>query len=258
MNVLLQILMAKDRELNKWCSLKKAVQIRPDHVEKYDQIAFAKKGQNINLKRKLLPSLFEEDKEINDDTNGHPQQVVDASNTSKKKKKIKNSENQENKTKEEKSNAETNKEEDSEISNKMLKDDQTDAEKMSDVLVKKKKKGKKDLSSCESTNVSQNETNGDINTDIISKSNENENENVSDMVKTDSKKKKKKNNNKSTEPNTTNKQKNNKRKRKHSENKLDDKKRKTDVEVGISDARLKAFGIKPKKFKNKLKYGNKQ
>ena len=54
-----EILMAKDRELNKWCSLKKALQHRPDHVEKYDQIAYVKKGKNIELKKKILPSLFE-------------------------------------------------------------------------------------------------------------------------------------------------------------------------------------------------------
>ncbi|KAI4467848.1 zinc finger zz type [Holotrichia oblita] len=58
-----EILMANDRELNKWCSLKKAVQYRPDHVEKYDVIAFDKKGKNENLKRKILPSLFKDPEE---------------------------------------------------------------------------------------------------------------------------------------------------------------------------------------------------
>lgn len=32
----------------------------------------------------------------------------------------------------------------------------------------------------------------------------------------------------------------------------------TDQDTGISDARLKAYGINPKKFKNKLKYSNKK
>ncbi|KAJ8977313.1 hypothetical protein NQ317_009331 [Molorchus minor] len=53
-----RILLANERELNRWCSLKKAVQIRPDHVEKYEQIAYKKKAQNIVLKNKILPSLF--------------------------------------------------------------------------------------------------------------------------------------------------------------------------------------------------------
>jgi hypothetical protein len=52
---------------------------------------------------------------------------------------------------------------------------------------------------------------------------------------------------------------------KHNVNKVFGKKfrkasRKSDVfkneDQGISDARLRAYGINPKKFKNKLKYGN--
>jgi hypothetical protein len=56
--------------------------------------------------------------------------------------------------------------------------------------------------------------------------------------------------------------------KKHNTNKVPGKKfhkdsRHIDVvkkqeDPGISDARLRAYGINPKKFKNKLKYGNKQ
>ncbi|KAJ8962680.1 hypothetical protein NQ318_001076 [Aromia moschata] len=53
-----EILLAKERELNRWCSLKKALQIRPDNIEKYDQIAYKKKAQNINLKRKNYSKLI--------------------------------------------------------------------------------------------------------------------------------------------------------------------------------------------------------
>lgn len=53
-----EIILAKEKELNKWCSLKKTVQIRPDHIEKYDQIAYRKKSKNLTLKKKILPSLF--------------------------------------------------------------------------------------------------------------------------------------------------------------------------------------------------------
>lgn len=54
---------------------------------------------------------------------------------------------------------------------------------------------------------------------------------------------------------------------KHNVNKVSGKKfqkasRQSDVfnneDQGISDARLRAYGINPKKFKNKLKYGNSQ
>ncbi|XP_060518578.1 protein KRI1 homolog [Cylas formicarius] len=58
-----EILIAKDRELNRWCSLKKAVQIRPENVERYEQIAYSKKANNVALKKKLLPSLFEDEQE---------------------------------------------------------------------------------------------------------------------------------------------------------------------------------------------------
>ncbi|XP_047117987.1 protein KRI1 homolog [Schistocerca piceifrons] len=53
-----EILRADDKELNKWCSLKKAVQYRPEHVEKYDVVAYKKKAQNEKLKRKILRSLY--------------------------------------------------------------------------------------------------------------------------------------------------------------------------------------------------------
>ncbi|XP_026471244.1 protein KRI1 homolog isoform X2 [Ctenocephalides felis] len=58
-----EILAAKDKELNSWCSLKKAVQIRPDHVEKYDQIAYERKSRNLALKKKALKSLYQEPEE---------------------------------------------------------------------------------------------------------------------------------------------------------------------------------------------------
>lgn len=65
----LQILIAKDRELNRWSSLKKAVQHRPEHVEKYEVIAYKKKGTNEILKRKILGSIFEELEEPKEDEN---------------------------------------------------------------------------------------------------------------------------------------------------------------------------------------------
>ena len=53
-----QILKADDKELNKWCSLKKAVQHRPEHVEKYDLHAYQKKAKNEQLKKKILQSIY--------------------------------------------------------------------------------------------------------------------------------------------------------------------------------------------------------
>lgn len=55
----MKILGAKNKELNAWASLKKATQIRPDHVERNDQLIFQKKAKNEALKRKILRSLYE-------------------------------------------------------------------------------------------------------------------------------------------------------------------------------------------------------
>ena len=56
----MQILRANDRELNRWCSIKKVLQYRPDNQEKYDVVAYRKRGQNESMKQRLLPSLYTE------------------------------------------------------------------------------------------------------------------------------------------------------------------------------------------------------
>ncbi|XP_066249322.1 protein KRI1 homolog [Euwallacea similis] len=70
-----EILLAKDKELNRWCSLKKMVQRRPEQMERYDQIAYSKKADNVTLKKRLLPSLFLDDKE--DENNENREKKVD-------------------------------------------------------------------------------------------------------------------------------------------------------------------------------------
>lgn len=50
--------MADDKELNKWCSLKRALQYQPEHKELNDVKTYKQKATNEALKRKILKSLF--------------------------------------------------------------------------------------------------------------------------------------------------------------------------------------------------------
>lgn len=40
--------------------MRKIDTIRPENEEKFDQKIYARKGKDLNLKRKYLPSLFKE------------------------------------------------------------------------------------------------------------------------------------------------------------------------------------------------------
>lgn len=61
-----EILMADDKELNKWCSLKKALQYKPEHAELNDVQMFKQKAQNEALKQKILGSLYSNQEEEKD------------------------------------------------------------------------------------------------------------------------------------------------------------------------------------------------
>lgn len=50
--------MADDKELNRWCSLKKAVQYKPEHVELNEVEMYKQKAKNEALKRRTLTSLY--------------------------------------------------------------------------------------------------------------------------------------------------------------------------------------------------------
>lgn len=51
--------MAKNKELNQWASLKKAIQYRPEYIEKNEVKMYQLKSKNDNLKKKILRSLYE-------------------------------------------------------------------------------------------------------------------------------------------------------------------------------------------------------
>ncbi|KAL1451189.1 hypothetical protein WDU94_003473, partial [Cyamophila willieti] len=62
-----EILAADDKELNKWCSVQKIYSQRAPHVEKNEVNVYKERAKNEDLKRKLLPSLYKEQEERDDE-----------------------------------------------------------------------------------------------------------------------------------------------------------------------------------------------
>lgn len=58
-----ELLLADDKELNKWASLKKTTQYRSPEEETYDQKVYARKKDNLFLKKKILKSLYKFEEE---------------------------------------------------------------------------------------------------------------------------------------------------------------------------------------------------
>lgn len=52
---------ADDNELNKWYPLGKLTKIQPEAVQKFEAKIYKRKAKDIDLKKKILPSLFKEE-----------------------------------------------------------------------------------------------------------------------------------------------------------------------------------------------------
>ncbi|XP_058462564.1 protein KRI1 homolog [Malaya genurostris] len=224
-----EILMANTRELNRWASVKKTVQIRPKYAELNEANVYKKKAQNEELKRKILPSLYVkhedsdsmEDDEIKqkksnkvtkleDDEKAPTETVVElADHKTKRKKKKKDSV--------------------ADVSNAESKNDTKES--ATDCGAQQNPSGKKSKKKPEHTykmdaDGASNST--DVNRDV----------GHSGKWKADSRKRKQQNG-----------------------DKVGDKFKKQKISTtssNVSESRLRAFGINPKKFHNKLKYGNQQ
>ncbi|XP_067004605.2 protein KRI1 homolog [Anabrus simplex] len=245
-----EILKADDKELNRWCSLKKTIQYRPEHVEKYDVKAYKRKATDENLKRKTLTSLYSQNVDVNEDVPETPRKKM-----------------------------------------KIVKEDQSEKNIIlgSDENKKKKKKKKsveKSVDMLTESNINgenSEDYNGNIEDNDVTASRVSTSENVNNSVistapTTDRKKKRRKKKNKeftsrengpdsslggtssvllSDIPQTTT-----KNVKPHHEafrkKKMKNKNIHESCVPEISDSRLKAYGLNPKKFKNKLLYNKKK
>lgn len=54
-------MLADDDELNKWYPLGKLTKIQPEAVQKFEAKIYKRKAKDLELKKKILPSLFKEE-----------------------------------------------------------------------------------------------------------------------------------------------------------------------------------------------------
>ncbi|XP_076656036.1 protein KRI1 homolog [Halictus rubicundus] len=262
-----EVLMADDKELNKWCSLKKALQYKPDHAELNDVRMYQQKASNEALKRKILTSLYknpEDEEEEGITQNGTNDATVteDGKETKKKRRRKKK--------KQEAQNILSSNETNEGTSNKTdeINKDITNVSEM--VSKKSKKKNRENQKreraeeqlepSEEPSKKKKKQHNADKSISKSVTENESREENESNK----SLKSKNTVAGRSNGEVSSKKLKKLKLKEKLKNKKFDKKKGKgskpkeTNDIVSLNPERLKTYGINPKKFKNKLKYGTKQ
>uniref|UniRef100_A0A1B6IVV0 Protein KRI1 homolog n=1 Tax=Homalodisca liturata TaxID=320908 RepID=A0A1B6IVV0_9HEMI len=220
-----EILTADEKELERWCSIKRIGLRRPEFKEKGDLKVFQKKAADERLKRKILPSLYKKQEEEEEDA------VHEEQND--------NCKNNEAKTLSDEC---AIKENSKELEN--MNENKTNLTLEATNLMKKTTKGKKKKKkrkAKESTDTTKKD-----NSHVPSKKRKLES---SDIVQKRKKIKVKEQNNGFVK--STSKFRNNKAPHKINQNY---QKNENVTLTGMSDARLLAYGIKPKKFRNKLKY----
>lgn len=254
-----EILIASNKELNQWASLKKTMQNRPKNVELNDVEKYNRKRNNIELKKKIFKSMFGETSDAESDAENHsnhaketeqPVEAKQETNAIKKKKKKKNKKKTGKGTAgnldESKGVATDNSKQNNTSNNKQQKTGGEEPEILN-------KKAENQSVSTDSNSLPT--TNGNPQKPHKKKKNKKPPAEVAETSpkvpqnnKPNPKKRKL-----DTSTSGDNQHKNNFKKRKF-DNKQNWKQQNA-PEIG--DSRLKAFGINPKKFKNKIKYGGK-
>ncbi|KAK0171750.1 hypothetical protein PV328_005159 [Microctonus aethiopoides] len=238
-----EILMADDKELNKWCSLKKALEHKPEQVELNEVRIYKQKAANEEFKKKVLQSLYKPQNETNNEednsitavtqTNDEQSSVVEDGSKKKRKRKKK------------KSNVTNSQEAVAETSSTDKIPEQSVSESSTKQVNKKEKNLKRPAETIEQT------------------------QNHNDSVKTPEMKIKRQKTDKSTDGKSHKTKNINgenekiiskklQRKAKFQQRQKNNKIQTTDNPIAsLSDERLKAYNLNPRKFKNKLKYGKK-
>ncbi|XP_050445037.1 protein KRI1 homolog [Cataglyphis hispanica] len=253
-----EILMADDKELNKWCPLRRALRYKSEHVEENDVRMYKQKAANEANKQKILKSLYinPEEKAKEEKDKAVLEQIDTSSKKRKRKKKIKiNSPNvkfinTDNISKKKIMNIAENNAENNSHGNK---NDERDAQDKN--VVNKNEKRKRENKLRDDDNRPDGNKPKKMKTDKAGREDS--------RIKTDNVNINIENNGKiaslSAEKSTNVRKKN---KNNNSQlNKAKIGKRKSnndDPMMSLGTERLKAYGISAKKFKNKLKYDNKK
>lgn len=272
-----EILMADDRELNKWCSLKKALQYKPEHIEKSHVKEYQQKANNEALKRKILKSLYASPEEPEENDDGETTNTETKKKRRRKKKNAFASDDVISENTHSKNEVDNNKDSAKDIVNKNIEtkesvnivheNESTDT--LTNVTKSKKNKKRKLKNIPEGPNdikAKKLKTDEEKDKEVVK---ETQNSQQNDIKKVEVSELKKKHDkktasnvkaasNKSNSNKKQNMQKKNKLKvanKKFNKGKKDDA---ADQIASLDASRLKGYGINAKKFKNKLKYGKKK
>lgn len=248
-----EILMADDKELNKWCPLGQALKHKPEHVETNEIKIFKQKSMNEAFKQKVLKSLYSEPEEKKEEGKGE-ETVTEETETSNKKrrrrKKAKGSNplNVESNTdtKEKIVHTIENNVQNSNNKDERKKDEKNkEAQEENIVNKSKKKKRKNNLQADGDVSISKK-----MKTDNAVKESSQIKMNI-DNIKVEN----------SNEKTIANGKSAGRKKNKNNNSHMNTKKHKPDYNdpmMSLNAERLKTYGINAKKLKNKLKYGNKK